>query len=394
MKICLINNVFPFGSTGKIVENLYKTYVANGHECFVIYGSGAKSKKELYRVCNKFYIKLQIFLSKFTGNVYGGCFFSTIKVLKIIKKEVPDLVHIHCINGYFLNIYKLIDFFKKTNICTVITNHAEFLYTGNCSLTFNCNQFIDGCKKCETYKNEFKLPFRYNVCKNWTKMCKSFDGLQNIRITSVSSWLDEKSKKSFIFGNFRNCVVYNGVDTNVFKPCCSSKNNKIKQILFVTPRFTDSPYDNKGGYFLIEMAKKMPSVHFTIVGKIIKEFTSPSNVEIFGQVFDQSRLAELYSNADLTVVVSKRETYSMVVAESLCCGTPVIGFKSGGPESICINEFCSFVKYGDIDNLVSTAYDFLNKNFDNFYISQVAFHKYSIDIMAKKYLEIYKELYE
>ncbi len=34
----------------------------------------------------------------------------------------------------------------------------------------------------------------------------------------------------------------------------------------------------------------------------------------------------------------------MVTAESLCCGTPVVGFTAGGPESIAIDAFSNFVE--------------------------------------------------
>jgi glycosyltransferase involved in cell wall biosynthesis len=37
----------------------------------------------------------------------------------------------------------------------------------------------------------------------------------------------------------------------------------------------------------------------------------------------------------------------MIVAESLCCGTPVVGFKAGGPESIAIDDYCVFVQFLD-----------------------------------------------
>ena len=42
------------------------------------------------------------------------------------------------------------------------------------------------------------------------------------------------------------------------------------------------------------------------------------------------RLAEYYSLVDVTVITSFHETFSMVVAESLSCGTPIVGFKAGG----------------------------------------------------------------
>ena len=80
----------------------------------------------------------------------------------------------------------------------------------------------------------------------------------------------------------------------------------------------------------------------------------------------------------------------MVVAESLCCGTPVVGFKAGGPETIAINEYSSFVEYGNLDVLKSEIYNFLNKSFDRKEISEKAIDKYSREAMTNKYLKYYE----
>jgi len=75
-------------------------------------------------------------------------------------------------------------------------------------------------------------------------------------------------------------------------------------------------------------------------------------------------LARYYSMADVTVLTSKKETYSMVTVESLCCGTPVIGFKAGGPEQIAILEYCRFCEHGDIQTVVCKMRSFQEQPLD------------------------------
>jgi glycosyltransferase involved in cell wall biosynthesis len=114
-----------------------------------------------------------------------------------------------------------------------------------------------------------------------------------------------------------------------------------------------------------------------------------------GKVKDQKVLAQYYSMADLTVVTSKRETFNMPVAESLACGTPVIGFKAGGPETISIKEYSEFVDYGDIEALASCARKWLNfKNKNSADISKAADERYSKEKMCERYLEVYKSMLE
>ena len=54
----------------------------------------------------------------------------------------------------------------------------------------------------------------------------------------------------------------------------------------------------------------------------------------------------------------------MFVAESLCCGTPVVGFKAGAPEQIAIKDYSNFVPWGDIGALTTELELWLSKSFD------------------------------
>ena len=103
-------------------------------------------------------------------------------------------------------------------------------------------------------------------------------------------------------------------------------------------------------------------------------------------------LAQFYSCSDLTIIASSRETFGMSVAESLCCGTPIIGFKAGGPESVTINAYSKFVDYGDLIQLNNALKIFLNKKIDKRNISLCAQEKYSAQAMTKQYYELYEEL--
>ena len=83
-------------------------------ESIVCYGRGELVKESgVYKTCPEWYSKLNKALTKINGIMYGGCFFSTNKLISIIKREQPDVVHLQCINGYFVNIYRLVNWLKK-----------------------------------------------------------------------------------------------------------------------------------------------------------------------------------------------------------------------------------------------------------------------------------------
>ena len=85
MKILQVNCVYNTGSTGKIMYDVHTELVKNGYNSVVCYGRGAKTTdKNVYKTCGEVYSKFNNLLSRFTGIMYGGCYFSTNKLISII----------------------------------------------------------------------------------------------------------------------------------------------------------------------------------------------------------------------------------------------------------------------------------------------------------------------
>ena len=96
--------------------------------------------------------------------------------------------------------------------------------------------------------------------------------------------------------------------------------------------------------------------------------------------------------ADMTLLTSKKETFSMVCAESLSCGTPVVGFQAGAPEQISLPEYSSFVEYGNVDLLSTETSKMISKVFDHREIAKKAKEKYSKEVMSQNYIRLYKSI--
>ncbi len=399
MKVMQINCVYNKGSTGKITYDIHTHLLKNGYESVVCYGRGLKIKEPyVYKVCGELYAKANNFLSRFTGIMYGGCFFSTRRLISVIKRENPDIVHLQCINGYFVNIYKLFDWLKKKKVKTVLTLHAEFMYTANCAHALDCEKWKTGCGNCSRFKAETKSVFIDGTAKSFRKMKKAFEGFENsCTIVSVSPWLMDRAKSSPILKDFEHKVVLNGLDTDIFMPCDTEDIKKEleitdeKVIFHATPNFSDDPNHIKGGYYILKIAEalKEENVKVVVAGRYDNNIAVPENVILLGNVPDQKLLAKYYSLADVTVIASKKETFSMIVAESLCCGTPVVGFEAGAPEQIALSQYSSFSEYGDIDDLIKNVINMLEQNNNSEEIWQNAKQRYSKDIMVSNYIKVY-----
>lgn len=401
MKVLQVNCVYRQGSTGKITYDLHRGLLDAGAASVVCYGRGGRVREPgVYKTCPEWYSKFNHALTMVTGVMYGGCLFSTGRLLSIIRKERPDVVHLQCINGYFVNIYRLVDWLKRHRVKTVLTLHAEFMYTANCGHALDCERWRTGCGACPRRRSETKSLLLDGTAVSWRRMKRAFDGFDDgLIVTSVSPWLKERAERSPILAGKRHRVVLNGVDTGVFHPYDTADlrqkhNCEEKKVVFhATPAFSADPDHIKGGRYVLELAERMPDVRFLVAGSCVGEIRPPENMVLLGKISDQALLARYYSMADVTLLTSKRETFSMVTAESLCCGTPVVGFRAGGPEQIALRQYSRFIDYGNIEELANAVAEAVS-HCKNSKISVLARSTYAVSKAVQDYMDCYRDLFK
>lgn len=404
MKVIQINFVCTTGSTGKIAKQIDLALKNSGSESIIFYGRKPTSEEEkTYKFCTEFESYIQsIFLRLGITLEYGGCDFATWRLIRRLRRERPDVVHLHCLNGSCVNIYKLLNFLGKNKIKTVVTHHAEFYYTGSCPHAYDCLKFKNSeCVNCPTPRTATRNRMGNRAHEAWKRMRDAFNvfNKNDLVFTAPSPWVKKRSLSSPIVNNFPCQVVLNGVDTSLF--CRHVDDNLIKMrirserkfnLLFVTANF--NPIDksnNKGGWYIVELAKRMTDAIFIVVTPVAHNIENlPDNVYVWGKASSSFELAQLYSTVNLSLIASRRETFSMILAESLCCGTPVVGFKAGGPESIAMKDYCELVEYGNLDKYEDAVIRMLSQDFDREKISHEAKKIYDSKSMTRGYIDIYK----
>ena len=404
MRIAQINFVCRVGSTGKIVHDIHEGLIRYGDDTMTYYGRGKRIEEgDLY----KFGYTLESYIHSLLLRLgitlqYGGMMFATRRLIKHLEQWNPDVVHIHCLNGSCVNLYQLLNYLATHQVKTVVTHHAEFYYTGACPHAEDCVQFQKqpGCLKCQRPKQATKAWWGDFTTRSWQKMQQSFARFlpDNLMFVAVSPWVKERSALSPIVNKYPCKVILNGVNTSIFYRRNTSNSIKIQELefkgpklLYVSASFTLSPQANKGGTYVVELAKLMPHCTFIVAALEIGELKNlPSNIHVWGRAKTQDELAELYSCADVSIITSKRETFSMIVAESLCCGTPVVGFYAGGPESIALPQYSRFVRYGDLMAYKDAVNEILLSDFDRSQIAFAAQQKYNATRMVENYRELYQ----
>lgn len=406
MKILQVNCVYRKGSTGKIVHDIHAELQERGIESTVCYGRGEIIKeKNVHKFCTEAEANVSHLIAELGGLQYGSAYVATWRLEQIIKKECPDIVHLHCINGFCVNIYSLLHFLAKHKVKTLVTHHAEFFYTGNCGHSLYCKKWMnkEGCHACADLRGATYSRTIDRTHRSWQLMREAFASFDQdkLRFTAVSPWVVKRSQMSDVLAKYPCTYVTNGIDTSIFhyvEDAIENLQGRLPKackdfVLHVTAFFSTSEKSLKGGRYVVRLARLMPQQLFVVVAsQVIETDDLPANVLLWGRANGQKELADLYSAAKATILVSERETFSMVTAESLCCGTPVVGFKAGGPESITIPEYSSFVEYGNIEALKESLQRTLATEWNKQEISAKAQTCYDRRVMTEDFINVYKQL--
>lgn len=398
MKVLLIDVNCKNSSTGNIVYNLYNYINSSGDEAAVCYGRGPKiEEKNIFKFGIDAETYLHALLTRITG--FTGCFsfFSTRRLIRFIKEFNPDVVHIHELHAYFVNIKPLINYLKKNHIKTVMTLHCEFAYTGKCGHSVECEQWKTECKKCPHLKNYVStLWFDHTnyMFKQKKVLLKDFEELF---IITPSEWLGDRVGESFLKDKFR-MIIHNGIDTSIFSPrdCLELRQelgieNNEKIVLALAPHLMTK---EKGGLYVKEIAAKLRdcNIRFVMVGVDGIQREYDGNLIICGPIYDKRKLSEFYSMADLFLICSERENFPTTCLEAQCCGTPVYGFNTGGIKEACLST--SFLtNYGDVDSLADAISKAPNKTIrfakD---MGSIASLEFSSETMNSRYYQFYTEI--
>ena len=112
-KVFQINSTYGLGSTGRIVEGLSKVLSENGYECMAAYGRGqALKEKGLYFIGSSTGVYIHGGLSRITDNHGGYSKMATKRLITKMKKFDPDIIHLHNLHGYYLNLKLLFEYLK------------------------------------------------------------------------------------------------------------------------------------------------------------------------------------------------------------------------------------------------------------------------------------------
>lgn len=395
MKIVQINSVCEIGSTGRIMQSISKVLENNGHECLNIY-SRKEASKDLrsYKMNSKTDTYINALHARITDREGFGTKRPTMRLLKVLDDYKPDLIQIHNLHGYYMNIKLLFEYIAEKKIPVVWTMHDEWCYTGHCAYTWrgtyteDCTRWLTGCHDCPSKKEYPASFFLDNSSRNYSEKKRLFTAVDDMTMVTPSQWLFDRLKRSYLKEKDA-CVINNGINVNNFKPTESDFKKRYGiEDKFMVLGVSSIWVEKKGLADLIKLAQRLPEkFEVVIVGKTEEKL--PENIIHINHTDSVSELAEIYSAADVFVNPTLCDNFPTVNLEALACGTPVITYNTGGsPEAV--DKSCGIViEQHDIDALA----DILN-NFDRYDFKSENARKRAMNFTEEKAYNSYVDLYK
>lgn len=388
----MINVVCGIRSTGRICTDLAVALEAQGHEVKIAYGREnvpEQFQKYAVRIGSDLDIKIHGLKARLLDGAGFGSKVATVKFIKWVEKYDPDVIHLHNIHGYYINIEILFAYLKQSRKKVIWTLHDCWSFTGHTAYcdSVQCKRWMQGCYSCPLLK-EYPVSLVDRSHRNWEKKRSVFAGVPNMVIVTPSKWLASWVKQSFL-REYPVCVINNGIDTSKFYPIESDFRKKKKlDDKFMLLGVATAWDKNKGLLDYLKLASMLDDDYRIVLVGLKKNQIEilPKNVLGIERTANIEELAKIYTAADLFLNLSYCENYPTVNIESLACGTPILTYKTGGSPEIVEDYGGTVVEQGDIIKVLESIKT----------IKEEGVHKVCVDIgkfdnaqVIDNYLKLY-----
>lgn len=253
-----------------------------------------------------------------------------------VLQQIPpcDVVNIHFMNGFLDYQAVLGPLARRTPI--VRTLHDMEFFTGGCHVDGGCGRFVDRCGVCPQLGSRAFNDLSHQI---WLRKDAALRSVPAGRLWLVtpSQWLAAEVGRSSLAGRFPLAVIPHGVDTEVFRP---RDRAAARDVLGIPP-------DARVLLFVSDYMHR-PTKGFAVLAEALNGLTHDPRLVLLSvgsgrpatevriphvklnSVRNDSLMSLVYSAADVLVVPSLQETFSLAALEAMACGIPVVGSAVGG----------------------------------------------------------------
>ncbi|RJR19290.1 MAG: glycosyltransferase, partial [Desulfobacteraceae bacterium] len=318
-----------------------------------------------------------------------------------------DVLNLHWIAYYQSPI--TIKALLELGMPVVWTLHDQWAFTGGCHYSAGCKKYMSDCSECPQLAEDiFGLPA--GVLRDKQDLISE----ASLSIVSPSRWLGECVKKSTLFGGRRLDVIPNGVEIEIFRPISRMSAKKMLGLKPDTMTILfGAEYGSEKRKGFSEMTE---AIECCLADPWFEKMVRQDKVRIlcFGQPDDHiesvkvpvislgylrsdQKVRDAYNAADIFIQSSLEDNLPNTVLEAMSCGTPVVGFNVGGiPDMVQDGVEGRIVAEKDTREMARAIITLLSDPSTLKAIGtrcrQRVEKNFTLEIQAKKYLDLYSEL--
>ena len=360
MRVLLIDACCGTNGPGKVMCSLAEKFASEGHEVKAAYGRKSfvpeKYRRFALRIGTMKDVYFHAVMTRLTDRHGFFSCGSTKNFLAWADDYDPDILWLHNIHGYYINIEMLFTWIKSRPGMKVFwTLHDCWAFTGHCAYftIAGCEKWKTHCERCPQ-RNSYPSSIIDNSYRNFDDKRRLFTGVKDMTIVTPSKWLAGLVKQSFL--REYPVEVHNvEINTEIFRPTPSdfrARNNLEGKIIVLG---VANVWDKRKGLDdFVKLSAMIDPEKFScvIVGVSPKQIKAlPENIIAIQRTESQKELAEIYTASDIFFLPSYEENYPAVSLEAQACGTPVIAYDSGGNAETLTDSRSRLVKPGDIESV-------------------------------------------
>ena len=318
-----------------------------------------------------------------------------------------DIIHLHWVNQGMLSL-KSIQQIIQSGKPIIWTMHDMWECTAICHYAYTCESFKTECKNCMF----LRFPHKKDLAHQTFIKKQSIFKQAPINIVTVSNWLAKQAKESVLLRNKPIQVIPNTLSLSQFNHLdrIESRNAlklpKDKYIILFGAARIDDPI--KGfdillkaiQYLIAQKTISKDNLHLVTFGKFKypKQIIPSIPIEHtdMGWITDSYTISQLYSAANITVSASLYETFGQTLIEAQACGCIPISFGNSGQADIITHKVNGYLaQYLSIEDLAKGIEWGLTEGehiISRKELRQEVIQKYSGEVVAKQYIELYKKL--
>ncbi len=323
---------------------------------------------------------------------------------RLVKEA--DIIHLHWVNFGFLSIGdigRLLSLGKPV----VWTLHDMWAFTGGCHHSGECDHFMSSCGNCKFLKRPGEKDLSYGRLLLKKQLWKPGKGFKAV---ACSRWLGHRAQSGSLWQPSDVISIPNPLDTSLFRRVENFNQYAglglsagKTYILFAAAKVSAK---GKGFGFLHEalriLARKKPEAGQKLGLLILGADDGgalddiPLEARFLGYIGSDEMLVKVYNAASLYVTPSVEDNLPNTVMEAMACGTPVVGFRTGGIPEMIDHKVNGYVAdYKSPESLAEGILWVLENNTGGA-LSEAARQKvlreYDEKVVAARYHELYKSL--